>query len=101
MYSSGFNNFVINYMPTFAAFCVLLAIVLAVGNLFWTPIKASRLKKQKQERHENTRQKLLIKYKGDARFEGGTIYECATGYFMTIAESGYIECTRYRGGRHW
>lgn len=78
-------------MPAFSAFCVFLAIGLAVGYIFWTPIKETRLKKQRKERHENTRNRLLEKYKTDARFVGGTIYECATGYFMTIAETGYIE----------
>lgn len=92
MYSSGFNNFVINYMPAFSAFCVFLAIALAVGHIFfWTPIKASMIKRKKKEWHEKTKNRLLEKYKNDSRFIGGTIYECATGYFMTIAESGYIE----------
>jgi len=91
MYTSGFNQFLLDYLPSFAGFCLVLALVLVFGNIFWTPIKIARNKKMQKARHEDVRAMLLEKYKSDARFAGGVIYECATGYFLTIAETGYLE----------
>lgn len=92
MYSSGFNSFVINYMPAFSAFCVFLGIGLVIWYVFiWPLMKAAKYKKLTKGLHEITRNRLLEKYNSDPRFVDGTLYECTWGYFMAVSESGYIE----------
>lgn len=53
-------------------------------------VKMSRWEKRRDQAHLDIKEMLMTTHLTDERFSESRIFECAKGYFITIAKTGYI-----------
>lgn len=89
----AFNDFLLNlseYSHFIPVGAIIIIIVMILGYFIASDVKHSNYKKRKKEEHIKTRESLIAIHKEHEKFKEADLFECATGYFITISQSGYI-----------